>query len=106
MLNIILLALAAWRISHALADDGEAGPYGILHKLRYWAGVRYNESGPYSDSQVGLAILCVWCSSVWTGLFFAILHTLSPQFSFIISLPLALSAAIIFIEVILNKVLD
>lgn len=73
LLTLIILIAATWRISSLLAQ--EAGPFGILTKIRF--------------------LDCVWCWSFWWGLAFALLYKYLPDVTFWIALPLALSAGAI-----------
>lgn len=51
MLNLILLSLAAWRVTALLVYDD--GPYGIFVRLR---------------DAIGGPLNCFWCTSVWVSL--------------------------------------
>ena len=39
----------------------------ILDRLRYFAGVRYDDSGVYFKNNFAKGISCTWCLSVWLG---------------------------------------
>lgn len=65
---LLILILATWRISNLIVDDNEDGPWELLPRLRYVAGVRYDDkSRPYGTNVVARAILCIWCTSFWVG---------------------------------------
>jgi len=67
-INNLLLILATWRLTSLLSNVNEAGPYGVLNKLRYWLGVRWDEkSEPYGKTEIAKGLLCFWCCSVWVG---------------------------------------
>lgn len=75
MIDLILGILATWRLTKLLyaGNPPESGPYEILDRFRDFAGVRYDEhSNPVSDTQVGKALTCFLCTSVWAGLFISI----------------------------------
>ena len=57
---------ATYGISHILV--WEDGPYDILSKLRYFAGVRYTESGArYGEGGLSGLLNCQICTSVWVA---------------------------------------
>lgn len=66
-MNLLTGILATWRLTSLLYR--EDGPFDVFGKVRDLAGVRYDEmSKPFSDSQVGKALTCFWCTSIWAGL--------------------------------------
>lgn len=97
MLNFLVLALATWRLASLFVD--EAGPADMFLKFRHFAGIRFNEfSTPYAINWVGEMLLCLWCTSLWTGTFLALIHLLLPTLVWqLLAYPLALSAAAILI---------
>ncbi|MHA2118165.1 MAG: DUF1360 domain-containing protein [Candidatus Thorarchaeota archaeon] len=103
MTLIVLLSLSAatWRMSSLLVN--EDGPRDMLAKFRYFIGVRYDELNfPIGTNVVSRAFTCVWCLSVWVAIAFTILWLINESLAFIISLPLALSAAAIIVENTVN----
>lgn len=47
----------------------EDGPYEIIGKFRDRAGVAYTQSNqPYGTTEIGKALACKFCLSVWVGL--------------------------------------
>ena len=98
MFELIVLALATWRISYMLVV--EQGPYNIFDKLRHRVGVQHLEDGtPFAHNTWGELFTCVWCMSMWVA---AILFIVNAWMGIIwIEGILALSAlAIIINEVI------
>ena len=80
--EFIIYALATWRIASLLAT--EEGPLGIFSKLRQELGVYYEENArgvlvPYANNVIGKGIICIWCSSLWFGLLFAVLGRGLPE---------------------------
>jgi hypothetical protein len=68
-----LSALAVWRISYMLVS--ERGFLGFAQQLRQWAGTytEVDERGrAYSKGELGKLLECVYCTSVWIALPFAI----------------------------------
>lgn len=94
----ILLALATWRVSSLLVH--EDGPFEMFLRLRYAAGIRYDDlSQPYATTFLGELLLCLWCASVWVGFAFAMLYLFAPPLVWQIpAWSLALSALAIFIQ--------
>lgn len=87
-----------------LSDTSQAGPFEILHAIRHWFGVRFDDySQPYGKNQIGEAVLCVWCVSWWIGLVGMALWIISPAVAVLVSLPFALSASAILVENVIRK---
>jgi hypothetical protein len=62
----LLRILATWRLTSLFVD--ERGPFDIFGKIRDLAGIKYDEySRPCADTEIGKALLCPWCTSVWVG---------------------------------------
>lgn len=96
LLDVAILILATWRLASMLA--GEDGPYNVLAKIRYLAGVRYDEhSLPYGKNEVGKMVLCVWCNSVWIGGLWTVVYYFWSGCVWL-ALPLALSAGAIWLD--------
>jgi hypothetical protein len=69
-LEFIVLVLATWRISNLVVDDSEDGPWDVLHKVRHLMGIRYDDKNrAYGINEIGRAATCMWCFSLWVGLF-------------------------------------
>ena len=97
--TVILLGLANWRLASLLAK--ESGPFHIFKKLRELTGIKHDQqSVVFSVPEKFWAelISCVWCTSVWTGIFWAVLFFVSPKIAIILALPLALSSVAVVIE--------
>ncbi len=102
-LELVVSALATWRIASLLAT--EQGPWDMFGKIRATLGVYYHAEGslmPYADNVFGKAVICVWCSSVWIALLFVIGGRIAPKPTFLVALPLAISAG----AVIINGVIE
>jgi len=96
-IDILILALATWRLSHLLAL--EDGPWHILTRVRKLAGERLTEAGvPYAATHLAEGVTCLWCNSMWFGCVFAILFATCGRIALVIALPFALSAAAIVID--------
>lgn len=90
-MDFIILGLATWRISNLLVD--EVGPFGVLALFRHRVGIRHDEhSQPYATNELAELFLCVYCLSVWLGIFCAVLYYFYPVATYWLCLPFALSA--------------
>jgi hypothetical protein len=104
-----LMALACWRLSVMIAR--EEGPLEAFVMLRIWLGQKFDEeSKPFIPPYEGRnlfqyirwsfvsGLTCVWCASVWWGIFFTLLWLVAPNAAMGLALPFALSAAAIAME--------
>ena len=128
LFHIVILALAAWRVSSMLAT--EDGPFQIFERMRVRMGIRYDaHSQPYYPGWVtvaqelsftqkqidrpwdfpavlpvylwwnfGCGLCCVWCNSVWLSVVAVPLYLLWPFTVVSFALLFALSALVIVIE--------
>lgn len=92
IIEFVVLSLATWRLSSLLIE--EEGPFEILEKLRHRLGVRWDETSTHVHGQNELAttLTCLWCTSLWAALAWAIFWLLAPRIAFVVALPLALTA--------------
>lgn len=95
-LDILIVALAVARLSAMLVT--EEGPYEMLARLRNRIGIRFDEfSFPYPTTELSKLFSCVYCMSVWVGVFFTVLYFFLPKVAVVVSFPFALSSvAILF----------
>jgi hypothetical protein len=98
IINALLLPLATWRVTHLLVY--EDGPFDCIAKLRTLAGVRYDQHNmPYGNNVLAQMLSCIWCLSIWVGLFYAVMLLYAPEnVMAILALPFAASALAIFID--------
>lgn len=98
--NLLVLALAVWRVSSLLVN--ECGPGHVFARLRLRAGIQPVTDGcaPHHWPETFMAELlsCVWCVSVYVGLAAAVAYYLAPVVTVWLCLPLALSAGAILAE--------
>jgi len=95
VLEFIVLALATWRISSLLVD--EVGPFRIFIRLRQLVGITHDMDDNVAiipDGFLPEVLSCIWCCSIWTGLFWTVMYLLC-DYSFYLALPFALSAVAI-----------
>lgn len=76
----------------------------VLSILRSKAGMRYDElSQPVVEAgSMAEAMLCIYCNSIWIGLFFTLLVFI-PILALIVALPFALSTTTILLDKIINS---
>ena len=66
--ELLILILAAFRITRLFVDDSEGGPWNIMARIRYWMGYRYDEENrPAYTGVVSSALFCWWCFSFWAN---------------------------------------
>lgn len=77
MRDVLLTALAAWRLARLLVR--EDGPFDVLTRVRYAAGVP-QVGWPWSPPRPFLSgvLACEWCASVWTALLLWPLRRTAP----------------------------
>lgn len=96
-IHLLILSLATWRLSSLIVN--EKGPFGVFLSARKLAGIIHDEDGkPLQVPERFFAELvsCIWCTSVWIGMFWAAFYFLSPTLAVAIALPFCLSAMAIF----------
>ena len=102
LIDLIVVFLAAYRLSDMLADPQQEGPYGVLLGFRNLVGVYHDE---YSDVQgrTGFArgLLCPYCNSVWIGILFTLVALGLMYMSipvWILFMPLGISGFVVLIK--------
>lgn len=120
--NLLIVILAAWRISSLLAD--EYGPYLFLERIRFLCGVHYiardgevvktfkqfsalsetDRSGlvRIAETEAAKLVTCVWCSSVWIAAALILIIHWFGQPGVWCLLPLSVSAGAIITHRIIN----
>lgn len=90
-IQLLVIALAVFRISNLLVF--EEGPFLIFPRFRHFVGVRFDAmSEAQADNELAKLFTCIWCLSVWMGIFFAIAYYFAPNLTFWVSLPFAFSS--------------
>jgi hypothetical protein len=87
----IINALAVWRLSSLIVR--EDGPLDVFYRVRRAAGAE--DEGQLSNLAKGLT--CVWCVSVWIAIATIVLRLVFPK-SFLLLIPLALSAVAVLVD--------
>lgn len=97
--EIIVLGVATWRISSLFVE--ERGPADIFVRIRKMAGIGHDETWKaiiIPDGFLPGILSCIWCFSVWCGIFLTIFYMLFPEVCLWFSLPFFLSGIAIFLE--------
>lgn len=99
ILQGIVLALAAWRLSSLFV--AESGPFKVFQRIREAVGIQHDADGHIAvapETLLAGILGCVWCLSLYIGVIVALCALLWPVVTFWLALPLALSAAAIWID--------
>jgi len=83
LINFVILALGAYRLTHIITTDA------IADGFRQWV---WSKKDP--TTKIGYLITCNWCTGFWVSLLFVIGVSALPQLTFVVSLVLAISAAV------------
>lgn len=97
--TLLVMGLAAWRVTSLFVR--ESGPLDIFCRIREFSGITHDEHGHVlmiPDRALAQLFSCMWCCSVWVGLFWLVFWMLSPEISILTAIPFALSAFTILID--------
>jgi len=99
LIDLVVVFLAAYRLSDMIADPEQEGPYGILIGLRSWAGIYYDEySSVQGRNSFARGLLCQYCNSVWIGFLFSLVIVALVLLSipiWLVFLPLGISGFVV-----------
>jgi len=112
--DFVVIGLATWRIVNYIYDDKWAGPFDLLHKLRYAIGIRYDERSrravvakPVWKRELASMHNCPYCMSIWYGLAATIIWFAVPMeyrdVLIILAMPFALAATISFFQKVMSR---
>lgn len=99
MLPILIYGMATWRIASMFVS--EQGPGDIFLRVRARAGIVHDDSKQVAAVPEGFfpgIFSCIWCCSVWVGVFWMLFDLLSPFWSLRLATAFAFSAAAIVIQ--------
>jgi hypothetical protein len=83
LVSFIILCLAAYRVTHFIVADT------LFEPVRNAVWKRFPPS-----TKIGYLFTCYWCTGFWVALFTVFFAYLLPDFTFVVSLVLAISAII------------
>jgi hypothetical protein len=90
--NFIILALGAFRLTHLITTDA------IADGFRNWIWSKYSPM-----TKIGYLITCNWCTGFWVSLLFVVGASILPQLTLVVSLVLAISAAIGLLSALIER---
>lgn len=96
-LDLIIAALATWRISYMLVN--EDGPGDVFIAMRQAMGAFDLDQNGVALTSVGRGIKCIYCVSAWVGLWCTVVVLIAPW----LLLPFALSTAAIWLNRIIRR---
>ena len=101
-LDLLILALATWRVSHMITR--ELGPFQVFERLRLAFGALYRaDTGSwYGTSTLAQLVTCTLCLSVWLAIVFVALWIVLPIVQ-IVLIVLAVSGAASALELLANR---
>lgn len=98
----LLLILAAWRISCLFVY--EDGPFDVFQRIRDAVGIHYDEFGSIvADGFLASLFSCMYCLSIWVGLFIVLLFVFMGDWLFYFLIPLSISGGVLLLDRIGNK---
>lgn len=103
-LEIVVAGFALWRVSALFSY--EKGPANIFVKFRELIGIHSDDAGDIvgiEDRWLPKLFSCVWCLSMLVSLFYIPLWFFFKNIMFWISLPFAVSAIAVILEVKLHE---
>jgi hypothetical protein len=83
LIHFVILSLAAFRLTHLITTDAIADGF----RAKVWS--KYPPM-----TKIGYLITCNWCTGFWVALLVALSYLILPQLTIVVSLILAISAAI------------
>lgn len=95
---LLIFGLATWRLASLLVN--EAGPGFMFLKLRERAGITHigGEKLIIPDGFLPGLLSCIWCSSLWVGVGWALLYWLFPDAAPLIAAPFAFSTVAVLVQ--------
>lgn len=99
LVGFVILALATWRMASLLAR--ESGPFDAFLKIRKVCGIVHDDDKNVAmipETFLAQAVSCVWCNSIYIGLFWTLMFVLLGDLSLYFALPFAFSAAAIIAD--------
>lgn len=98
-IELIVLALATWRVSSLLVR--EQGPFFIFQRLRGLTGITHDPFGglvKIPDTFFAGILSCVWCASIWVGAGWVLAWYFLPKITVLVATIFALSSGAIVLD--------
>lgn len=109
-LTLVISGLAGWRLAYMLVN--ESGPFDVFGRLRYLAGIRQIvvhgpdgqaiSAGYTATNTLAEGLMCVWCVSVWTAVFCALITLVGPIGVWLVRILAISGLAIIMHELVMH----
>lgn len=102
--NLVIYGLAIWRISNLFIS--ERGPFSIFMWIRERFGFSHDDQGNVFIIPAGFwgeTFSCVWCFSIWAGLFFSFFWLYFPYWSLVTAIPFSFSAVAIISSLAIER---
>lgn len=74
MIELIIIALAAWYVAHNITL--ESGPFNVFGRARDWSQRNVKDGAP--KGSLAEAITCIYCMAFWAGALIYALWVLTP----------------------------
>lgn len=104
LVNLVIFGLATWRVSSLFSK--ESGPLDVFLKIRELSGITHDVDKNVvmiPDNFFAQMISCMWCNSIYIGVFWAVTFYFFPVPSPFLALPFALSAITVFLEKVIPQ---
>ena len=95
----LIFGLASWRVASMFVR--EKGPFNMFVWIREMVGIQHDENNyPYlfPDNVLADLLSCVWCTSMWAGLFWFLLYLITPLLAIKIATVFAFSTVAIIVD--------
>lgn len=105
LLQLAIFGLATWRVASLFTR--EKGPFHIFEKLRIRTGIVHDANT--GDIEIipsrffAEVLSCMWCSSIYIGLFWTGFYLLFPTGAFWTAIVFACSTLVIIIETYIHR---
>lgn len=99
-LNILLLGLAAWRLSSLIAN--EDGPWKIFKRIRDWAERSCEKYWWCREFGLYDFFSCEWCNSVWICSGITLAWFFAGNLLVVLLLPFTFSTIVIFLKFVIQ----
>lgn len=100
-MQFLIVSLGVWRLSYMLVY--ETGAWGVIERLRDWFTTYDERSNCMGRGGVGGVFCCVFCMSVWLGMFASIIVNSGQPIVHIILHALAYSGLASLIQMTVNR---
>lgn len=104
MLAVLIYGLATWRIASLFVN--EPGPWDIFLKIREWTGIEHDDDKQKTiipDRTAANLLACVWCCSLWVGVFWMAMDWLLADTALRLAAAFAFSTVAILIQKALER---